>query len=73
MKTSLPICSLIYITDQVEDLRVWCRQWCYCRKGPTSRDAVLGDVVVFRRLLKTVALILIDRFLDWLAVSQLYE
>ena len=57
MQTSLPICRLIYISDQVKGLRVWGRQWRQYRRGSSFEDDIFKGDTTFKRLLEGVTLI----------------
>ena len=48
LQTSRPICSLIYVTDHVKCLLIWCRQWRRHKKKESASGDILskGDVIV---------------------------
>ena len=62
MQTSLAICSLIYITDQVKCLHVWCRQSGRYVKRYAQGGTMLGREIIFTKPSKGVALIEVDDF-----------
>ena len=68
VQTFLPICSFVYITDQVKSSSVGCMQGGHYKKG-SARKTLFWDMTIPRRLWKEFISIQVnDFFFEYLKI-----
>ena len=62
MPTSVPICSLVYVSDQIKGFGMWYRQSRLLKKDSFSGDTRSEGFSIFKRLSKGIFIIQVDDF-----------